>query len=148
MSISLKLTPIRLVKWKIHKIQFENYIQLMWFTLLLLCRAQYWLALLQAFKNTIILHIICKLLSISYTLYQQRINTISSHLRVCIFFLPQAVAPCTSSPCLNGGLCQNTISGTFLCNCVNTGGYTGSRCEFPPGGKLLYFIMVLLLPCW
>ena len=46
------------------------------------------------------------------------------------FFVAQPA--CNSGPCLNGGLCTNTVSGGFICNCLNTGGYSGNRCEFPP----------------
>ena len=33
---------------------------------------------------------------------------------------------CASNPCLNGGLCQNTVFG-FTCICLNS--YTGPTCQ-------------------
>ena len=35
--------------------------------------------------------------------------------------------PCSSSPCLNNGVCFSTGTTTFSCACV--GGYTGSTCQ-------------------
>ena len=38
-----------------------------------------------------------------------------------------AVNQCATSPCANGGLCQNT--GTCGYSCICPPGYTGSRCD-------------------
>ena len=36
------------------------------------------------------------------------------------------IAECTSSPCLNGGTCQDGVNG-FRCRCLD--GYSGAHCE-------------------
>jgi hypothetical protein len=34
---------------------------------------------------------------------------------------------CSSSPCLNGGVCENLVLSNYMCNCV--GSFYGANCE-------------------
>lgn len=45
--------------------------------------------------------------------------------------LPGTVLPCDSSPCLNGGVCQRSISDStaFTCNCPAS--FRGDTCQEP-----------------
>ena len=40
--------------------------------------------------------------------------------------LPADIDECESSPCMNGGTCDNLVNG-FSCNCTDK--YNGSRCN-------------------
>ena len=35
---------------------------------------------------------------------------------------------CASTPCLNGGVCNNEV-GKYSCDCTNAVGYVGKNCE-------------------
>lgn len=43
-----------------------------------------------------------------------------------VLFLPSDIDECSSSPCLNGGLCINLLN-NFTCHCVH--GWTGALCQ-------------------
>ena len=48
---------------------------------------------------------------------------------------PKKIAPCSSSPCVNGGTCSNITSEPYY-NCACPGDYTGLRCQI---GMWLFF---------